>query len=63
MIHVNLDEFEGLIFNHLDGLCVEQFAEVAELLSCYSFSVLGIFEGLLENSLYISQPLNAVTHT
>ena len=62
MIHVNLDEFEGLIFNHLDGLGVEQFAEVAELLSCYSFSILGILEGLFEDSLNVSQPLNAVTH-
>ena len=62
MVHVNLDEFEGLIFNHLDGLGVEQFAEVAELLSRYSFSILSILESLLEDSLDVSQPLNAVTH-
>ena len=62
MIHVDLDELERLIFNHLDSLGIEQLAEVAELLSCQPFSVLGALKGLLEDGLNVSEPLDAVTH-
>ena len=62
MVHVHLDELEGLVLDHLDGLGIEELAQVAELFSGDSIAVLGALEGLLQDGLHVSQALNAVTH-
>lgn len=62
MIHVDLDELECLIFNHLDSLCIQQLPEVAELFARDTVAVLGALERLFEYGLDISESLYAVAH-
>jgi len=62
MIHVDFDEFERFIFDHLDSLGVEKFAQVAELLTRDAVSILGALEGLFEYGLHIPKSLDAVAH-
>jgi hypothetical protein len=62
MIHVDFDKFERFIFDHLDSLGVEKFAQVAELLACDAVSILGALESLFKYGLDVPESLDAVTH-
>jgi hypothetical protein len=47
VVHVDLNELEGLVLDHLDSLGVEVLAEVSEMLAGDAFSLPSTVEGLL----------------
>lgn len=62
MVHICLEELEGLILDHPDCLWIDELLELLHLLPGDAFAVFGGLKCFLEDVLDISHALNALSH-
>ena len=63
MIHICLDELQGLILDHPDSLRLNQLLEVLDLVSSDTLTILCGLEGLLQDALNVRHVLNGLAHS
>ena len=63
MIHICLDELQGLVLDHPDSVRLDHLLEFVDLLSCDTFTVFSGLKGLLKNGLDVSHALNTLSHS
>ena len=62
VVHVGLDELQGVVLHYPHGLGVQLPSEFGHLLPRDSLAVFRYFECLLEDILHLGHSLDALTH-
>ena len=63
MIHICLDEFQGLVLDHSDCARVNHLLEVVNLISGDTLSILSCLESPLKNALDVCHLLDTLSHS
>lgn len=62
VVHVGLDEFESLIFDHLHSLLIQLCTQIAQLFARKTKTSLGCIVDLLKDRLDVGESTYALTH-